>query len=323
MKAMIGVLGAMGVAAAGISPAMAVVDPGDGAASVVLTKCASGVNPNDAYTPGCSYVRMAKVASTLLSKPFVNITAPGDVTWSNGSVTAMALNFPATGQVWQTVTKLSTGTKMTMNPVDITGSIDSGGVVTLSMTYNILLANSPQQCTLTGAAELSSAGTDSAGGAAGSNWDPATGAFAVAGTSPAPTQAPGSDCSIVQASVFDLTQPVGFYFVGTMTLPPPDAAQTATPTVARKVKKSGKTVLLKKAVVTNIGQKATATVSWSPKKAAKGKKGKYAKLTTKKNGKLILTTKGAAKKLYVKVTLSAPAQPGYKAYTYTKVWKAK
>jgi hypothetical protein len=43
----------------------------------------------------------------------------------------------------------------------------------------------------------------------------------------------------------------------------------------------------------------------------------------KKSGKLILKSTGASKKLFVKLTLSAPAKTGYKTYTYTKVWKAK
>ncbi len=54
-----------------------------------------------------------------------------------------------------------------------------------------------------------------------------------------------------------------------------------------------------------------------------GQEGEYAKLTTKSNGTLILTTKGAAKKLYVKLTLSTPAKPGFEAYSCTKMWKTK
>ncbi len=77
--------------------------------------------------------------------------------------------------------------------------------------------------TLTGIVDLSSTSTDSAGKATGKNWDPGTGSFAVAGTSATPRQAPDSVCTNVQANVFDLTQPVGFYFVATMTLPPSDA----------------------------------------------------------------------------------------------------
>ncbi len=54
---------------------------------------------------------------------------------------------------------------------------------------------------LTGTVDLSSASTDTAGKAVGSNWNPATGAFAVAGTSTAPAQVlqcdgPRAWCSI-------------------------------------------------------------------------------------------------------------------------------
>ena len=325
MKRVVGAIGAVGVATAGMAlapPAMAEVDPGNGVASVTLTKCPSPVNPSDTFNPACSYVSMSSTGGQL-SKPIVNLTAPGEVPWANGSIADRGLAFPATGQTWKSITKLSTGAELTMNPVDITGSIDSTGVVKLTLPYNILIEGSNQMCTLTGTVELSSSTTDTAGKATGAKWDPATGAFAAAGTGSAPTQAPGSVCTNVQANVFDLTKPIGFYFVGTMTLPPPDAPQTATVKVAKKVKKSGKTTLMKKAVVTNLGQKATPKVTWSPKKSAKGKKAKYATLKVKKNGKLILKTKGASKKLYVKLTLTAPSKPGYKAFSYTKVWKAK
>ena len=328
MKKVVGAIGAVGVATAGMSlapPAMAEVDPGNGAATVTLAACA-GPNVADALDPACSYLYLSTqpiVGET--SKPYTNITQPGPVTWANGSVAAKALSFPASGQTWQTVTKLSQGATLTVQPTDISGSVDSAGVVKLTMAYSVLIEasgfGSTEKCTLTGTVDLSSAGSDTAGQGVGSNWNPATGAFAVAGTSPAPTK--GTQCSLTEIFLFDLTKPMGFYFVGSMTLPPPDAPQTATVKVAKKVKKSGKTTLLKKAVVTNLGQKATPKVSWSPKKSAKGKKAKYAKLTVKKNGKLILKTKGASKKLFVKLTLTAPSKPGYKAFSYTKVWKAK
>lgn len=328
MRRVVGAIGAVGVATAGMAlapPAMAVVDPGNGAASVTLTACA-GPNNADTMDPACSYIYLTpQPIGGATDKPYTYITQPGAVAWDNGSVTSMALAFPASGQTWQTVTKLSQGATMTVQPSDITGSVDGNGVVKLTMAYNVEIALSyfgnQEKCLLTGTVDLSSAGTDTAGQGVGSNWNPATGAFAVAGTSTAPT--PGTQCDGTKIFLFDLTKPMGFYFVGSMTLPPPDAPQTATVKVAKKVNKSGKTILMKKAVVTNLGQKATAKVSWSPKKSAKGKKAKYAKLTVKKNGKLILKTKGASKKLFVKLSLSAPSKPGYKAFSYTKVWKAK
>ena len=50
--------------------------------------------------------------------------------------------------------------------------------------------------------------------------------------------------------------------------------------VPNKIKAKGKTVLLKKTVTTNAGQKATAKVTWSTKKNAKGGKARHANLET-------------------------------------------
>ena len=86
---------------------------------------------------------------------------------------------------------------------------------------------------------------------------------------------------------------------------------------------SGKTVLLKKAVVTNAGQEATAEVTWSTNKKANGSNLRLAAAKTTKAGKVILRTTGKAKRLYVKLVLSAPAVPGYQAYEFTKKWTVK
>jgi hypothetical protein len=100
-------------------------------------------------------------------------------------------------------------------------------------------------------------------------------------------------------------------------------AQTAKPKVPKRVKFKGKTVLLKKSVVTNAGQTAKAKVSWSTKKSAKGKAKKYAKVIKGKNGKVTIKTKGKAKKLFVKLTLKAPETAQYTAYNFAKKWKVK
>ncbi|MCU0278686.1 MAG: carboxypeptidase-like regulatory domain-containing protein [Candidatus Nanopelagicales bacterium] len=99
--------------------------------------------------------------------------------------------------------------------------------------------------------------------------------------------------------------------------------QAATFKVAKKIAFKGKTVLLKKAVVTNAGQTAKAKVTWSTKKSAKGTSKKYAKVTKTSKGKVTITTKGKAKKLYVKLTLKAPATTGFTAFTFAKTWKVK
>ncbi len=42
---------------------------------------------------------------------------------------------------------------------------------------------------------------------------------------------------------------------------------------------------------------------------------------TTRSGKLTITTTGKARKLFVKLRLTAPATPAYTAYSYTKTWK--
>jgi hypothetical protein len=112
-----------------------------------------------------------------------------------------------------------------------------------------------------------------------------------------------------------------------LTPPPPPAtapkAQTAKVKVPKKITAKGTTVLLKKAVVTNAGQKAASKVTWSTKKSAKGAKKLYAKVTTTRSGKLAITTTGKAKKLYVKLRLAAPATVDYAPYRFTTKWTVK
>jgi len=119
---------------------------------------------------------------------------------------------------------------------------------------------------------------------------------------------------------------MGWYLTGTMTLPsaaPVIQKQTAVVKVPKKVKRKGKTVLLKKAVVTNAGQKADAKVTWSTKKSAKGSNLKLAAVKLSKAGKVTLRTSGKAKKLYVRLSLKAPAVTGFEAYSYSKKWTVK
>jgi hypothetical protein len=62
-------------------------------------------------------------------------------------------------------------------------------------------------------------------------------------------------------------------------------------------------------------------VSWSTKTT--GPKKKFASAKTSKAGKVTITTTGKAKRLKVKLTLTAPAVPGYQPYSYTKKWTVK
>ena len=123
---------------------------------------------------------------------------------------------------------------------------------------------------------------------------------------------------------------MGWYLTGTMTLPAPAVPpvvqqhkQTAKIKVPKRIKAQGKTMLLKKAVVTNAAQKATATVTWSTRKKAKGTNLKFAAVNTTQSGKVILRTTGKAKKLYVRLSLKAPATTGYEAYSYSKKWTVR
>jgi hypothetical protein len=98
--------------------------------------------------------------------------------------------------------------------------------------------------------------------------------------------------------------------------------QTASVILPKRIRAKGRTTLLKKPVVTSAGQKATAKVTWSPKKAAKGSSARYAKVI-RKGGTLSIRTTGAAKVLYVRISLTAPAQPTFYAYTFAKKWRVK
>ncbi|MEZ5157227.1 MAG: fibronectin type III domain-containing protein [Candidatus Nanopelagicales bacterium] len=94
---------------------------------------------------------------------------------------------------------------------------------------------------------------------------------------------------------------------------PAKQKQTASVKVPKKIMYKGKTVLLKKAVRTNAGQKAKSKITVKPKKK------KYAKVKTTKKGKVTIKTLGK-KKLKVTLKLTAPATSQYTAYSYTKKW---
>lgn len=104
--------------------------------------------------------------------------------------------------------------------------------------------------------------------------------------------------------------------------PPQVQPQTASVVLPKRIRAKGRTKLLKAPVVTSAGQTARAKVTWSTKKSAKGNKAKYAKLI-RKAGTVSIQTKGAAKVLYVRISLTAPAQPTYTIYTFEKTWRVK
>jgi hypothetical protein len=102
----------------------------------------------------------------------------------------------------------------------------------------------------------------------------------------------------------------------TAAVTPAPLQQTATVKVPKKIKYNGKTVLLKKSVMTNAGQEAKAKVTVKPK----GKK--YAKVTITSKGKVTIKTLGE-KKLKVTLKLTAPATSLYTSYSSTTKWKVK
>ena len=312
-----------GLAAAGVlltfglcPPPAGAVDLTDGAAEVALGVCAQGSSQTDTFIPNCSYTYLAKKAAP----SYTYLTSQGVVSWKGGSLAGTALSFPAAGQTWPALTGLYIGGSNVATPSVISGNVDADGKVDLTLAYDHLLTAGSSQCRLTGTVQLSSAGTEKLGGGAGRNYDPATGAFAVVSTTyaaPNAIDATPAGCLATNAS-YDLSQGMGWYLTGTMTLPTAPVPQTATVKLAKKIKAKGKTVVLKAPVVTNAGQTATSRLTWSTKKSAAGSKAKWAKAT-----KRSITTTGKAKRLYVKLTLTAPAVEGYQAYSFTKKWTVK
>ena len=329
MKRLVGSISSAGVAALALTfvadPPLALASEiVNGPAEVTLAVCAQGNTQTDTFIPNCSYSYLTKVAAPA----YTYVTSQGAVAWK-GRATGGALDFPASGQTWPTLTNLFLGASRTTTPKNITGTVDSSGKVDLTLSYDTVIQVGANQCTVTGTVQLSSQGTEKLGGqAVGKNYDPATGEFAAVSTSYTAHAATGS-CLLVNAA-YDLSKGMGWYLTGTMTLPAPavppvvqQQKQTAKIKVPKRIKAQGKTVLLKKAVVTNAGNKATAKVTWSTIGKAKGTNLKFAAVKYTTSGKVILRTTGKAKRLYVKLSLKAPAVEGYEPYSYTKKWAVK
>ena len=326
MKTLIGTAGVAALALtfmAAPPPLAYAAELGTGPAQVNLAVCAQGDSQTDTFIPGCSYTYLTKVAAP----SYTYLTSQGAVAWK-GTAAGGALSFPASGQTWPTLTNLFLGASRTTTAKDSPATVDATGKVDLTLSYDTLIKAGSSECTLTGTVQLSSQGTEKLGGqAVGKNYDPSTGEFAVVSTSYTAPAATGS-CLLLNAA-YDLSKGMGWYLTGTMTLPsaptpaPVAQKQAATVKVAKKIKRKGKTVLLKKAVVTNAGQKADAKVTWSTKKSAKGSKARFASVKVSTAGKVTLKTTGKAKKLYVRLSLKSPAVAGFEAYSYSKKWTVK
>ena len=324
-------------------PASATITIGDGATKAVLAACSTDKAQTKDRVENCSYIYLTSLSAASANNVYTYPTSSGTVSWQNGTVSAAALNCPATGQTWPQVKNLILGATATVTPKNITGTIDTASnKVTLNVPFDITLSALGNDCALSGTATLTSDATDPKGGGVGKAYDPASGSFAVAAaTPPTLTKTDGAGLGCAPAALlYDIsaTGTMGWYLNGTMELPggapvpdptptptptpTPDTAQTATVKLPKKIAAKGKTVILKKAVTTNADQKATSKVTWSTKKSAKGTKGKFASVKTTKAGKVTIMTTGKAQKLYVKLQLKAPAKTGYTAYSFNKTWKA-
>ena len=308
-----------------VSAPAAAIDLGNGPATVTLETCAQSSTQTNAYIPDCSYINLAgKDAPS-----YTYLTSQGAVSWLDGSLSSSVLSFPAQGQTWPTLTGLYADNSISWTPQDIGGSIDADGVVTLAMLYELTVhvpnGTFPGDCRLSGIVALSSQGTEPLRGlSAGKNFDPATGQFAVVSTgSFPPFPSLNATCLQLGAVDYNLLKGVGWYLTGTLDVPagtptPPPVVpkkQTAKVKLPKEIAAKGKTVLLKKAVKTNAGQRATPTVTWS-----KNSTKRFASVKVTKAGKVTIKTTGKARKLLVTMALTAPATTEYKPYSSTISW---
>lgn len=300
------------------------VDIADGTAKVVLPACGQSSPVTTVRTPGCSYVAIPTKAGDLY---YAYLTSPGEVVW-NGSVRDGALTFPGSGQVWPAMALLDGVATNTVKPSDITGTVDPTGDVSLRVNYETTIQALGFSCTAKGQISLSSSVTDPVGGGQGRVRNPATGDFAVAATSATAPTLTGAACGKASENL-DLSKGVGWYLDGFLQTGPGTAPQAglakqkAAVKYPKRLAARGRTVILKRTVVTNAGLKATARLTWGIRRSAKGKNKRYARAKSTKNGRLTIKTTGRAKKLFVKLRLSAPSTAGYSAFRLTRVWKVR
>lgn len=271
----------------------------------------------DTFVPGCSFINLVGKDA-----PSYIYTSPS---WS-GTTSSGLLSFPAADQNWPGVTGERT---ITWTPKDIAGTVGDNGRLRLAMQYEMSVqipeGVASGTCTLTGVVELTSVGTEyRSGQAVGQNVDPATGRFAVVSTSAYPLIPEiNATCLRLGAVDYNLLKGASWYLTGTITLPQqpavsPARAQTAKVKLPKAIKAKGKTVLLKRTVRTNAGQRLTPQVTWSGDSAKK-----YASVKTTKSGKVTIRTTGRAKKLRVTLTLRAKATATHQPYAKTTTWLVK
>lgn len=103
-----------------------------------------------------------------------------------------------------------------------------------------------------------------------------------------------------------------------MTLPQTAQPQTASVKVPGKIKTTGITALLKKALVTNARTDGRGEDHLVDEDAREGEQGQVRIGEDQQGRQGHITTTGAAKKSYVKLSLKAPTAAGYQAYSDTK-----
>lgn len=310
---------AAGLVAGVAGPVAADPVPADGTATVTLTACPQAPGFGEAVTPGCSYIAIPKTGGGAF---FAHLTSSGAITM-NGTMKSGTFIFPGAKQTWPGVSVSGGNVTVKIARTDVSGKVTADGRVTMTVPYNATISAFGLNCTVKGSAALSSSSTDVNGGGTGRNLDSASGAFAVAGTSSPPSTS-GALCALA-ADTLDLSRGIGWFFDGTLTTQPGVPSllpQSAAAELPDRVKRKGRTVLVGGPLVTNAGQQVSARVGWGKTKSAKGSKKSYARVSTK-GGKVVLRTTGKARKLHVRLTLQAPATPGYEAFRLTRVWKVR
>lgn len=289
----------------------------DGPVNVRLPACAQATPVTQSVVPGCSYVALPAKDGTVY---YAHVTSGGQVTM-NGSLSAGSLTLPAAGQTWPAIALAGAPVTVHVARPTVVGTLGPDGTVTLSVPYEATIDGGLLgSCTIKGSAALSSDGSDAIGGGQGRAYDPGTKTFAVAGTSAAPALQ-GRLCAYAD-QFLDLGRGIGWYLDGSLGTDAPGVAaraQTASVKVPSRIKRKGRTVLLSGPVTTNAGQSAKASVRWGTKRDARGSSRRFARIRSK-SGKVVIRTTGTARKLFVRLTLRAPATDGYSAFRSTRLW---
>jgi hypothetical protein len=286
---------------------------------VQLPQCSPGAPVSEVRAADCSYIALQGKDGKVY---YGYLSSAGQVWWA-GTAVGGGLSFPASGQQWPALAPLFSGIgSARVIPGHIDGSLSDAGAVQLTLRFTARIEALGSQCSASGTVVIATDAVDTVGGGAGMPLS--GGRFAAAGTSTSAPVLAGSACA--QASSYlDLARGVGVYASGSLTLGGTSSgasagAQTAAFRAPAAIKPKGTTVILRKAVTTNAGQKATATVSWSTKKSANGSSPRLASVRTTRTGKVTLRTTGQARRLYVRLTVSAPATAGFEEYLLTKRW---